>query len=325
MSRPTLVTAAGTALILSAVLMVLLVFADSAQLDGAVRAVAMVEAGCAVAAAILGVYVLRRSSSARVALAVVAGPLLLVGLFTSPAFAIIVGFCVLALWLPAANRWFAGDDRDVDDHDTDEEPRPTMSESPSGPEQGPTPPPYGGSYGGAAPSSNPYGNPYGSPYGNPYGAPPPYPTSPYGPAGPPRGRPGAVVAASIVTLVLSGLAALLGLMSAVVGAADLDAMIRALHDQGYDTGSDTRHALQVALIAGGCVMVVLSVAAIVAAILVLRRSQAARVTLTVLSGITVLLSLLAITSGVSVVTLAGAIAVIVLLNVGSSARWFARR
>jgi hypothetical protein len=285
--RPAQVTVAGVAVVVAAVAMVLTVFATSARLEGAIRVLAMVEAACAVAAGILGWYVLRRSTSARIGLTVVAGPLLLAGLVTTPLFAIVVEAGVIGLWLPAANKWFVP-------------PEPgrirVMSD---------VPPP------------SPY--PYGAP------TPPPYPYVPVGGAPyEPDDRPGTVLTAAIITFVLSGLTALLGLLCLIVAATVADDLLKAVHDQGYDTSGFTSHDLAVGFGAIGVIAMALSIGAIVAAAFVLRRSQAARVILTVLSGVTIAASLLTITSVVSIVTLGGAIAVIVLLFVQRSNRWFAR-
>lgn len=286
--RPAQVTVAGITVVVVSVAMVLTVFLTSARLDGPIRVVAMVEAACAVAAAILGWCVLRRSTSARIGLTVVAGPLLLAGLATSPIFAVAVEAGVIGLWLPAANRWFVP-------------PEPGRMQPMSD-----VPPP------------SPY--PYGAPQ------PPPYPYAPVGGAPyQPDDRPGTVLAAAIITFVLAGLAALLGLLCLVLAVTVADDLLKAVRDQGYDTSDFTSHDLAVGFAAVGVVTTALSIAALVAAIFVLRRSRAARVVLTVLSGLTIALSLLTITSVVSVVTLAGAIAVIVLLFVQRSNRWFARQ
>ena len=58
------------------------------------------------------------------------------------------------------------------------------------------------------------------------------------------------------------------------------------------------------------------------AVLVLRRSNAARITLVVSSAVTALISLFGIGSGVSAITLLAAVAVIVLLFVGGANDWF---
>jgi len=57
-------------------------------------------------------------------------------------------------------------------------------------------------------------------------------------------------------------------------------------------------------------------------VLVLRRSNAARITLVVSSAVTAVISLFGIGSGVSAVTLLAAVAVIVLLFVGGANDWF---
>ena len=62
--------------------------------------------------------------------------------------------------------------------------------------------------------------------------------------------------------------------------------------------------------------------ACILAVLVLRRSNAARITLVVSSAVTALFSLFGIGSGVSAVTLLAAVAVIVLLFVGGANDWF---
>ena len=66
-------------------------------------------------------------------------------------------------------------------------------------------------------------------------------------------------------------------------------------------------------------------AAVVLAIFALRRSNVARVLLTVSSAVTALLSLVAVLSLVSLVPLIAAIAVIVLLFAGGANDWYARR
>lgn len=70
--------------------------------------VSMVGAACAAAAAILGFYVLQRSTSARAALSVVAVPLFLTGLVTSGFMSTLVAVSALMLWTRPARDWFAG-------------------------------------------------------------------------------------------------------------------------------------------------------------------------------------------------------------------------
>src|SRR6476619_7475050 len=71
-----------------------------------IRTAAMVAAGCATAAAILGYQVLRRSRSARVALSVLALPLFLSGMVTGGFLSSVVAAAALMLWLPPSREWF---------------------------------------------------------------------------------------------------------------------------------------------------------------------------------------------------------------------------
>jgi hypothetical protein len=68
-----------------------------------------------------------------------------------------------------------------------------------------------------------------------------------------------------------------------------------------------------------------SLIATILGVLVLRRSNGARIALVVSSAMTILLSLLAIGSGVSAITLIGGIAVIILLFTGGASEWFKRK
>lgn len=291
----------------------------------ALKVIGMISGASAVAAAILGWQTLQRSRPARTVLLVVAVPLVLTGLATGPFFAIAVAVAVVVLWLPVANAWF--------------DPRPqgrmqAMSEVPPptgpygqqpgqpGPAVPPTPPPYSPPYGqgdGQAPQYQPPAAPYGSPYAPPAGY-------PYGvvPAGPDR-RPSAVTAAAVITLSLSGLSGVLGVILAVVGANKAQKMMEELSKRGYDTSSFTTHDLAVGFVVTGSVIAAASVIAIIAAVFVLRRSSAARIVLTVMAGLSIAISLLGITSGASAVTLVGAIVVIVLLYRRASSAWFAGR
>jgi hypothetical protein len=70
------------------------------------RTVAMVAAGCATAAAILGYQVLRRSRSARLALTVLAVPLFFTGLVTGGFVSSVVAASAAMLWLQPARDWF---------------------------------------------------------------------------------------------------------------------------------------------------------------------------------------------------------------------------
>ncbi|KQP65546.1 hypothetical protein [Nocardioides sp. Leaf285] len=214
------------------------------------------------------------------------------------------------------------------------------------PQQGQSP------YGQPQPPENPYGqpqqgqNPYGqpqqgqNPYGQPgYGQQPdaygstPYGTQPYG-AGPygsttdPDKRPGRVTIAAVIALVLSALVALVfGFVTVAVAAARdqiVDELERELRNQpgAADLSPD---ALATAVLVVSLVVAVWAVLGIVFAVMTLRRSKAGRILLVISSVLTAVVSLLAIGSLVSVVTLAASIAVVVMVFTGGANDWFARR
>jgi len=81
------------------------------SVDGALtvmRTLGMVAAGCATAAGILGFHVLRRSKPARIALSVLALPLLVSGMVSGGFLSSLVAACAFLLWLPPARNWFEG-------------------------------------------------------------------------------------------------------------------------------------------------------------------------------------------------------------------------
>ena len=193
------------------------------------------------------------------------------------------------------------------------------------------------------PSGDPQ-NPYGAPPTQPYGQQPypqqPYPQQPYAqqpyaqpgaghpaygePAGSDR-RPGGVTFACVTAIALSALALLAGLLLVIIGAAGSDTFTDSFRDSSSAYDDLTDQDINNIVLGIGAVMLVWSVAAIVIAIFALRRSNVARVLLTVSAAMTVLVSLIGILSIVAVVPLAGAIAVIVMLYVGGANGWYARR
>jgi hypothetical protein len=227
-----------------------------------------------------------------------------------------------------------------DEHGRPEQP-PAPGDQPSGPtgQEGAAAPyghvpayppaataPYGVPPAGAPPHGQvPYGqtpyhhNPYGSPaYGMPgYGA----------PLRDPDARPGTVLAAGIITFVMAGLSGLLFLVFTLVMLVARDSFIDGFRDgAGLDPSSaDDADAMFAILLVIGVVLILWCVAAIVLAALALKRRNGARIGLVVSSALTILVSLLAITGGVSVVTLIAGIAVIVLLFTGGANEWYRRR
>ena len=108
----------------------------------AIRTLAMVTAGCATAAAILGYQVLRRSRSARLALTVLAVPLFFAGMVTGGFVSSVVAASAVMLWLQPARAWFG------------DPPRPAPA-APSAPAA--TAAPYPGAMPAAMPAARPSG------------------------------------------------------------------------------------------------------------------------------------------------------------------------
>lgn len=213
---------------------------------------------------------------------------------------------------------------------------------------------------GAPPPQNPYGqppagqNPYGQPpaapdpYGQPAPPPPAYGQQPppaygqpaygqpaYGQqpgyagapmAGDPDKRPGTVTAAGTITLIFSGLSFLLfAFVLVALLVAEDEVLAEIERQEGFeDAGISANDALGVVVGVVG-VFAVWCLVATILGFLVLRRSNAARITLVVSAAVTALVSLLAIGSGVSALTLIAAVATIVLLFTGGAGDWFKRK
>jgi hypothetical protein len=73
-----------------------------------IQMLSLVAAACATAAAILGLWVLKGSKGARLALAILALPLLLTGLATGGIVSSLVAAAAVMLWVQPARNWFEG-------------------------------------------------------------------------------------------------------------------------------------------------------------------------------------------------------------------------
>lgn len=72
------------------------------------QVISLVAAGCATAAAILGIWVLKGSKQARLALAIIAVPLFVTGLATGGLVSSLVAVAAVMLWFQPARNWFEG-------------------------------------------------------------------------------------------------------------------------------------------------------------------------------------------------------------------------
>lgn len=215
----------------------------------------------------------------------------------------------------------------------------STGDTPHGGEQPPRDP-YGQPPAYPPPQQSPYGQPQQSPYGqppqqpNPYGQPPQYEQPGYGqpqygqapayggPARDPEKRPATVTAAGVITLVLSGLTlALFGLGLLALAVARQEVVDQIGQEPGLEN-VDPNDIVSVVLVLF-LVLIVWCVVAMVLAVLAMRRSTGARIGLVVSAALVAVLSLIGIASGLSVVTLIAAIAVIVCLFTGGASQWYA--
>jgi hypothetical protein len=199
------------------------------------------------------------------------------------------------------------------------------------------------------PTGTPYAQPGAQPVNQPYGAPPPAP-NPYGAApyahqpgaggplgdgldmyGRPLGtdsRPGTVTAAGWITLILSGLTALLyafiTLALLVVKDELLPELDKALADQGTTSefSAEDAYGIFVAVLVAFAVW---SVIVCVLAVFAMRRSNVARILLVISSSVAAVLGVLGIKSLVSAVWVVACVAVVIMLFTGGANDWYARR
>lgn len=192
------------------------------------------------------------------------------------------------------------------------DPGPTHSPYGQDPQQ-----PSGQSYYGQQPGYGQQPSPYGQqPYGQDS-------VTAYGqqPAG--DRRPGTVTAAAWISIVFSALIAALFALGVVAMAVARDEFVREMErsPEFRDLDIDPESALG-AFYAFLGFFIVWSLIAVVLAVFVLRRSNVARILLVISSSVVALFSLIGIASGISLVTLLAAVAVIVLLFVGGAGAWF---
>ena len=270
-----------------------------------IRTVAMVAAGCATAATILGFQVLRRSRSARLALTVLAVPLFVAGMAAGGFFSSLVVAAVVMLWLPPARDWFR--DAPASPGSAPASRRAAPAPSAPAPEPRSTVPPSP-----AAPTA------------------PTAPTAPWGqaparvPTVPPR--PAAVVWACVLTWVSVTLTTLGMAAFSVVVAANPERFFDDARRQNPDLSAQgvTDQMLGVVTVLMVAGIVLWCVGAAVLAVLVLRRVEWARVVLIVSASVAAAVSLVGAAVGgfPLVLTLVAAAATIMLLLRPETRTWF---
>ena len=276
----------------------------------AIRMMAMVTAGCATAAAILGYQVLRRSRSARLALTVLAVPLFLAGLVTGGFLTSVVAAAAVILWLQPARSWFDGT-----------APPPSRT----------TPPAARAPHAAALPERRPAA-PVHQPVQQPVQQPTQQPIRP--PVQRPEGsgfarRPAVVTWACMLTWIGTGVTVLAMIGSAVLLAIEPDRMLDEVHREnpdlaGQGISDDLLLTVTYLMIVG---IIVWCVAAAVLAVLVFRGLEWARIVLIVSACVAGAICLLGVVVGAVVLAAPLIVSVLsVALLLRAEARpWFARR
>ena len=285
-----------------------------------------IAAVCAAVSAVLGIYALQRHRGARVALSVLAVPILLTSPLTGGIPGALVVLATLALWSGPARDWFAG--RPVRQAPAAPEPAPDATRTAPPPAPPPTTPPSVDvsteQSSNVPPATLGYGQQPAhqqapAPVATQWGPPPGQPFAPR----PATAVPTQVKVACLLTWSFSGVVALLyaGVMVALVVAKDT------LVDYVVDSPAWQRAELQTDLILPvlwlGCLMFFAwSVGALVLAFFTWRRHNWARYLLAASAGATIIAALFAFPIGLphqiaAMVTIAGLF--------GAPARaWFAR-
>lgn len=276
------------------------------------HALALITAVCATAAAILGWHVLRRHRGARLALSIIAVPLLLAGMAGAGFYSTIAALAVVLLWVPRARDWFDGVERTA-----------PPAPPPAPPGHAPAPPQQ-------SPSSTQSPPSYAAPPPQ-HRQPPPWPTGVVGPPAAHRRserRPVAVVWAALLTWVFCALTIAVMVGSAIMITDDPGPVLReALRRNPELSGQGvTEHLLVVTMWTVTALAIAGCLAASVAAVLLWRRVALGRVLLLALvvpAGVVTLLMTLA--AAPFVIGLGGSAATLALLLRPEVRAWLSRR
>lgn len=284
---------------------------------------ALVTGAIAAAAVILGWHVLQRNKQARLALTVIAAPLFFAGMFGGGFWSTLSAVAVVLLWMSPTRDWFDGvsptkrEALDSGDPDQKSYVAPAPPEAPTAPATPTAPSTSTPSTAGPARLSAQQPPPW-------TGA-----VAPPTKAAPTR-RPGAVMAAAVLTWVGSGFTALMMLASAVTATANPDLILDQVRKQAEsDPAMQDVAGLYTAdvIIASAWIMAVLvalvCVAAGVFAVFAIRRHSWARIALMISAGVSALsLLLFALAFPPAVVLFGAAVATFSFLLRPEVAAWF---
>lgn len=281
----------------------------------ALRVLSMVAGACATAATILGVYVLRRSRSARLGLTVLALPLFVSGMAVGGFLSSVVAAATAMLWFQPSRDWFDGVVRRPEPAPT--RPRP---EAPSGPapERRPESP--------VLPASSEPRPMSG--FGTTTVDHPVATDTVFSPAPRPEGRPARLLWACIVTWTFCGLAMFVMGLSVLVLLAAPDVVFDELHRQNPDLASDglSDSEIRSATFVTAAVVLVWGGASILFAVQAFRRVPWGRVALLVSASSAAAVCLVgSVLNILLVVPLVACLATVTLLMRPEVRAWFASR
>ncbi len=278
------------------------------------RVLAMVAGGCAAAAGVLGFHVLQRSRGARIGLSVLALPLFVAGMAAGGFMSSVVAAAAVMLWFQPSRDWFDGVTRQPRTKPRAEPRSEARAEArppaPAEPDHRPPAAAYPPRerVGASAPS----GPPSAPPAFPGFGTPPALDRAPVSdrsaapgwtpvasPAPPVGSRPGPVVAACVLTWVMSSLAVLMMLVSIALLVSDAGRVYDEVVRQNPELAGQgvSQDVLVQATYVLGAVVAVWALVAIALAVLVFRRVAWARPMLIASAAMAGLLCLLAVAVG----------------------------
>ncbi len=206
---------------------------DAAGATSLLRTSCLVAAVAACATAILGWYVRRPDRSARLGVTLFAVPVFVTGLTAGGLAGSFVAAGAAMLWMQPAREWFATGRWTPPAPKQENDVAPRQEQRPTPPPADPrTPPPATRPFGEPPPARSPYGQPYAQPFAQPQAQP--------GGQQPPQGwqqrqllqsRPGAMVAAFVLTVVSAGGLLALSLLWVAIAGLSPDFLMSVLQQQ----------------------------------------------------------------------------------------------
>ena len=196
----------------------------------------LVAAVAACGTAILGWYVRKPDRSARLGVTLFAVPVFVSGLTAGGLAGSFVAAGAAMLWMQPAREWFATGRWTPPARTSEQDVAPREQPPPHPPTDPRTPPPATRPFGEPPPARSPYGQPYGKSQSQPYAPPGPQRYAPQPPAGWRQrqllqSRPGAMVAAFVLTVVMAGGLLALSLLWVAIAGLSPDFLMSVLEQQ----------------------------------------------------------------------------------------------